>query len=59
MFYLHLRIGLISSKKYWRVGRKLRVRFKRGNSSKILFSHFHKTFIKYLHEKRKFGFLKP
>ena len=59
MFYLHLPIGLISSKKYWRVGRKLSVRFKRGNSSKILFSHFHKTFIKNLHEKRKIGFLKP
>ena len=37
MFCLHLLIGRISSKKYWRVAKKNNAHFKRGNSNKILF----------------------
>ena len=36
MFYLHLLIELIGSKKYWRVD-KFDGRFKRGNLSNIAF----------------------
>ena len=37
MFYFHMLIGLISSKKYWIEAQKKDARFKRGNLSKILF----------------------